>query len=88
MTHLREFVSTYYALITKEKIKIIDVRIHKCIFMGYSNTTNVYHIYDEVNNNSVLSKDVIFLESTNNEKIVEKKLDHIDNSPCKYISQF
>jgi hypothetical protein len=46
--------------------------------LGYSNTTKAYHLYDEVNKKFVLSRDVIFLESTQNDKIVERQLDHLD----------
>jgi hypothetical protein len=46
--------------------------------LGYSNITKAYHLYDEVNTKFILSKDVIFLESSKNEKIVERQLDHLD----------
>jgi hypothetical protein len=46
--HLRVFGSTCYALIPKEKIKKLDERSQKCIFLGYSNTTKAYRLYNEV----------------------------------------
>lgn len=46
--------------------------------MGYSNTTKAYHLYDGVNKKFILSRDVIFLESTKNGKTVEQQLDHLD----------
>jgi hypothetical protein len=76
--HLRVFGSTCYALIPKRKRRNLNVRIQKCIFVGYSNTTKGYHIYDETNNKFILSIDVIFLESTKKDKIVERQLDHLD----------
>jgi adenylate kinase family enzyme len=78
MRHLRVFGSTYYALILKEKINKLDARGHKCVLLGYSNTTKAYHIYDEVNKKLILSIDVIFLESSMNEKNIERQLDHLD----------
>jgi hypothetical protein len=46
--HLRVFGSTYYALIPKEQRNKLGARSQKCIFLGYSNTTKAYHLYDEV----------------------------------------
>jgi hypothetical protein len=44
----------------------------------YSNTTKGYRLYDETNKKFILSRDVIFLESTKKDKIVERHLDHLD----------
>ena len=46
--------------------------------MVYSNTTKGYHLYDETNKKFILSRDVIFLESTKKDEIVERQLDHLD----------
>jgi hypothetical protein len=78
MKHLRVFGSTCFALIPKEQRNKLDARSQKCIFFGYSNTTKGYRLYDEVNKKFILSKDVVFLESSKNDKIVERQLDHLD----------
>jgi hypothetical protein len=76
--HLKVFCSTCYVLIPKEQINKLDARIWKCIFLRYSNTTKAYHLYDEVNEKFILPRDVIFLESSKNDKTVEKQLNHLD----------
>jgi adenylate kinase family enzyme len=76
--HLKVFGSTCYALIPKEYRSNLDARSRKCIFLGYSNTTKGYHIYDKTNNKFIISKDVIFLESSKKDEIIERKLDHLD----------
>jgi hypothetical protein len=76
--HLRVFGSTCYALIPKEQRNKLGARSQRCIFLGCSNTTKAYHLYAEVNKRFILSRDVIFLESTKNDKTVEWKLDHFD----------
>jgi hypothetical protein len=78
MRHLRVFGFTYYALIPKEQRNKLSARSGKYIFLGYSNTTKEYCLYDEVNKKFILSRDVIFLESTKNDKTVEQQLDHLD----------
>jgi hypothetical protein len=81
--HLRVFGSTCYALIPKEDKSKLDARSQKYIFLGYSNTTKGYHIYDEKNKKFILSRDAIFLESSKNDEIVERKLLYM----CIYKSQ-
>jgi hypothetical protein len=76
LRHLRVFGSTCYALIPKEQRNKIDERSRKCIF--YSNTTKENHLYDEVNKKFTLSRDVIFLESSKNDKTINMHLDQLD----------
>jgi hypothetical protein len=65
-------------LIHKEQRSKLDARSWKFIFLGYSNTTKGYCLYDEENNKFILSRDVIFLESSKKDEIVERQLDHQD----------
>eukprot|EP00253_Pinus_taeda_P003063 PITA_03063 len=76
--HLRVFGSTCYALISKVHRNKLGARSRKCIFLGYSNTSKSYLLYDEVNKKFVVSRYVIFLESSKADNVVERKLDHLD----------
>ena len=68
--HLRVFGSTCYALIPKVHRNKLGARSRKCIFLGYSNTSKAYHLFDEVNKTFVVSRDVIFLESSKIDNVV------------------
>jgi len=76
--HLKVFSSTCYALIPKEQRNKLGARSHKCIFLGYSNTSKAYRLYDEVNKKFVVSRDVIFLEYSKADNVVERQLDRLD----------
>jgi hypothetical protein len=75
--HIRVFVPTFYALITEEKRSKLDGRIQTCIFLGYSNTTKEYRLYDETNKKFILSRDVIFLESSKKDETIEREIYHL-----------
>jgi len=76
--HLRVFGSTCYALIPKEQRNKLGARSHKCIFLGYSNTSKSYRLYDEGNKKFIISRDVNFLESSKTNNVVERQLDRLD----------
>jgi hypothetical protein len=76
--HLRVFGSTFYALILKEKRNKLGARSQKYIFLRYSNTIKAYHLHIKVKTKIIFSIDVGFLESSKNDKIVERQLDHLD----------
>ena len=52
--HLRVFGSTCYALILKEQRNKLGARSHKCIFLGYSNTSKAYCLYCEENKKFII----------------------------------
>ena len=78
VNHFRVFGSTCYALIPKGQRNKLGARSRKCIFLGYSNTSKGYRLYDEANKKFVIARDVIFLESSKSEKFVERQLDRLD----------
>ena len=56
----------------------LGARSRKFIFLGYSNTSKGYRLYDEVNKKFVIAGDVIFLESSKIDNVVERQLDCLD----------
>ena len=71
VNHLRVFGSTCYALIPKLHRNKLGARSGKCVFLGHSNTSKAYRLYDKVNKKFVVSIDVIFLESSKPDNVVE-----------------
>ena len=81
--------STCYALIPKVHRNKFGARSRKCIFLGYSNTSKAYCLYDEVNKKFVVSRDVIFLESSKTNNVVERQLDRLDRfTKAKSFQEF
>eukprot|EP00253_Pinus_taeda_P019225 PITA_19225 len=76
--HLRVFGSTCYALIPKIHRNKLGARSRKCMFLGYSNISKAYRLYDEVNKIFVVFRDIIFLESSKTDNVVERQLDRLD----------
>ena len=47
--HFRVFGSPCFALIPTQQRNKLGARSHKCLFLGYSNTSRAYRLYDEEN---------------------------------------
>jgi len=62
--HLRVWGCVAYAQVPKETRKKIDKAARKCIFIGYTDTTTQYRLYDLIGKCFVISHGVIFEEST------------------------
>jgi uncharacterized protein YuzE len=52
-----------YAQIQEAKRKKLDDHEEECIFIGYSETSKAYKVYNPVTNKIVVSKYVIFSEN-------------------------
>ena len=63
---------------TQGKKDKLGARSRKIIFLGYSNTSKGYRLYDEVNKKFVIARYVIFLESSKTDNVVEQHLDRLD----------
>jgi hypothetical protein len=63
VAHLRTFGCIAYAYIPSELRKKLDDRSEKCIFIGYSETSKAYRLYNPLTKKLILSRDVQFLEN-------------------------
>ena len=62
VTHLRIFGCIAYAQVPKTERKKLDDRGERCIFIGYSEESKAYKLYNPLTNKVVMSRDVIFKE--------------------------
>ncbi|CAL5368353.1 unnamed protein product [Camellia sinensis] len=75
--HLRIFGCIAYAHVPDEKRKKLDDKGEKCIFLGVSEHSKAYKLYNPITKKIVISRDVIFDE--------EKTLTNVVNSSSQNI---
>ena len=63
VSFLRFFRCIAYSHITKEHIKKFDDKSDKCIFIGYSDLTKGYRLYNPETRKLIMSRDVQFLKN-------------------------
>ncbi|MCO5615015.1 hypothetical protein L7F22_069303 [Adiantum nelumboides] len=61
--HLRVFGCLAFTHVPDEKRKKLDDKSRKCIFLGYSDVSKAYKLYDPIKKESFISRDVIFDEN-------------------------
>lgn len=86
--HLNVFGSSCYSFIPKEQIKKSVQRVTNVSSLG-TYTYKEYHLYDEVNKKFIISRDVIFLESSKIDNVFEWQLNHLDRfEHANYFQEF
>jgi transposase InsO family protein len=60
--HLQIFGCVAYAQVPEAKRRKLDDRGEKCIFVGYSEESKAYKLYNPLTNKVVVSRDVVFSE--------------------------
>lgn len=63
VSHLRIFGSLGYSHIPKEKRGKLDDKSEKCIFVGYSENSRAYKLFNPITKRIIISRDVIFDEN-------------------------
>ena len=74
VTHLKKFGCLAYAHVLDELRKKLDNKGQKCIFVGYSEDTKAYKLYDPVARKVIISCDVQFIENESWDGTVEKNV--------------
>jgi len=62
VNHLQIFKCTTYMHVPKEKRQKLDNKSSKCIFLGYSEVSKAYKVYELKTKKLHMSRDVIFDE--------------------------
>ena len=63
VSQLKFFGCVAYAHVPNELRKKLEKKGHKCIFVGYSEDTKAYKLYDPVARKVIISRDVQFFEN-------------------------
>ena len=85
VTHMRVFGCVAYAHVLDQLRKKLDSKGEKCIFIGYSEESKAYRLYNPSTKKFIVSRDVQFIEEEawdgSIEKIVKVKhfLSHDEN---------
>ncbi|KAM1792164.1 hypothetical protein ACFX14_035868 [Malus domestica] len=78
VAHLRVFGCVAYAQVPEAKRRKLDNRGEKCVFVGYSEESKAYKLYNPLTGKLVVSGDVIFSEEDawkwNNKEVSKEKI--------------
>ena len=67
-SHFRTFGCECFVHIPDSSRKKLDLKSRKCIFMGYSQESKAYRLYDPEANKIIVSHDVVFQEQPHTEE--------------------
>ena len=82
VSHLKVFCCVAYAHIPDELRRKLDKKGQKCIFVGYSEDTKSYKLYDPVTKKVIINRDVQFVENESWDGTVDinvKIVSNVDN---------
>lgn len=72
--HLGIFGCVAYAHVPKELRKKLDDRTDKCIFIGYSDESKPYRLYNPITKKYIISRDVEFKEEETWDGRIDKSI--------------
>jgi hypothetical protein len=74
VAHLRSFGCKAYAHVPDQKRTKLDSKTRECIFLGYSEDSKAYRLFDPRTRNVIKSRDVIFDEQDNKKSQVNEEV--------------
>ena len=79
VSHLKVFGCVAYAHVLDELRKKLDKKGHKCIFVGYSEDTKAYKLYDHVTRKVIISRDVQYVENESWDGTIDMNVKFVSN---------
>ena len=79
VTHLKKFGCLVYAHVLDELRKKLDNKGHKCIFVGYSEDTKSYKLYNPIANKVIISRDVQIIKNESWDRNVDTNFKIVSN---------
>lgn len=81
---LKVFGCRAYAQVPSVKREKLDSKSVEYIFIGYAADAKAYRLYNTQSNSVVISRDVVFLESNNTEKVIDFQCNQTNNFLLDY----
>lgn len=76
LKYLRVFGCVCHIHVPKEKRKKFDPKSEACIFMGYSDESKAYRVYQPIQGKVIISRDVIFSENQQFKEVTDNLNNH------------
>lgn len=86
--NFKVFGSVVFAHIPKQKRRKLDKKATKCIFVGYTDHTNSYRVYNSENRSIQTARDVIFEKRAQSETATTKQDKNNKQSECVDVFSF
>jgi hypothetical protein len=79
VSHLKVFGCVAYAHVPDKMRKKLDNKGHKCLFVGYSEDTKSYKLYEPIAIKVIISRDVQFVENEAWDGSIEMRVKILDD---------
>lgn len=86
MSFMRVFGCRAFVHVPKEKRRKLDEKSIECLFVGYSEESKAYRLYEKSKRKIHISRDVVFLESNQDDQVIEDEIDFVNISSSSPVS--
>ena len=88
VSHMKVFGCVAYAHVPDELRRKLDSKGEKCIFVGYSNESKAYKLYNPISKKVIISRDVKFVEDEAWDGTLDKTINIAANIPQEEDEDF